>query len=163
MRSYLGRWRTRPRKAGRRPGTTPQPKAPLPRHLATPRKTRWLLLQPAEERDATEQAYLAAVLAASPEIAYAQALASRFLVLVRERQALALEAWLVEAEQSGLLELRAFARGLRRDREAVDLALAVEVSQGQTEGQVNRLKCLKRLMYGRAGFALLRQRVLHPA
>lgn len=74
-----------------------------------------------------------------------------------------LEGWLIEAEQSGVIELRAFARGIRRDREAVEMAIRVEWSQGQTEGQVNRLKCLKRQMYGRAGFALLRQRVLHPA
>lgn len=163
LRAYLRHWRSWPRTAGRRGGAAPQAKAPLPRHLATPRKTRWLLLQPAEERDANEQAYIEALLSTSPEIAHAHTLALRFLALVRERQGLALAAWVEEAEQSGLVELRAFARGLRRDREAVDTALAVEFSQGQTEGQVNRVKCLKRVMYGRAGFALLRQRVLHPA
>lgn len=163
LRGYLRHWRVGPPRTGRSPSSAPQAVAPLTVHLDTPRKTRWLLVQPAEERDATEQAYVAALLAACPQIVQAQALAVQFLALVRARESAALEGWLVEAERSGVIELRAFARGIRRDREAVDAALSVEWSQGQTEGQVNRVKCLKRQMYGRAGFPLLRQRVLHPA
>jgi len=60
-------------------------------------------------------------------------------------------------------ELRDFAAGLRRDGSAVRAAVEQPWSNGQTEGQVKRLKLLKRQMYGRASFALLRQRVLHAA
>jgi hypothetical protein len=60
-------------------------------------------------------------------------------------------------------QVRSFAAGLRRDGEAVMTALSSEWSNGQTEGQINRLKMIKRQMYGRANFDLLRARVLHTA
>jgi transposase len=72
----------------------------------------------------------------------------------------AFDPWVAEAEASGLRELRRFALGLRPDA-AVRAALTQPWSQGQTEGQVTRLKLLKRMMYGRANFDLLRLRVLH--
>jgi transposase len=67
------------------------------------------------------------------------------------------------AEQSGLPALKGFARGLRLDNAAVAAALSSPWSQGQVEGQITRLKLLKRHMYGRAKFDLLRLRVLHTA
>jgi transposase len=72
----------------------------------------------------------------------------------------ALEPWLEEASRSGIAELRTFAAGIKRDEAAVLAALTYEWSQGQVEGQVHRLKLLKRQSYGRAGFDLLRHRVL---
>ena len=63
-------------------------------------------------------------------------------------------------QRSAIGELIRFADGIRRDDAAVAAALGTEWSQGQTEGQVNRLKLIKRQMYGRACFDLLRQRVL---
>ena len=74
-----------------------------------------------------------------------------------------LDPWLHEVDASGIAELIGFATGLRRDRAAVEAAFTTPWSQGQTEGQVNRIKTLKRSMYRRAKFDLLRQRVLHPA
>ena len=71
-----------------------------------------------------------------------------------------LEPWLAEALDSNLEELKNFARGLRQDYEAVKLAFTLPWSNGQVEGQVTRLKMLKRQMYGRAGFKLLRRRIL---
>ncbi len=65
------------------------------------------------------------------------------------------------ASGSGIAALRGFAIGLRADYAAVEAGLTLEWSNGQTEGQINRLKLLKQQMYGRAGFTLLRQRVLH--
>ena len=59
--------------------------------------------------------------------------------------------------------MKSFVVGIEQDFEAVEAALRLPWSQGQTEGQVNKLKTLKRQMYGRAGFALLRQRMLHRA
>jgi len=64
------------------------------------------------------------------------------------------------ASEAGIKELKSFATGLRRDFAAVQNGLSLEWSNGQTEGQVNRLKEIKREMYGRAEFDLLRQRIL---
>ncbi len=61
------------------------------------------------------------------------------------------------------MELRSLATGIYRDFDAVRAALTMEYSNGQTEGKVNKLKYIKRQMYGRAEFDLLRQRVLHCA
>jgi transposase len=73
------------------------------------------------------------------------------------------QAWLQEATTSGIPELAGFAEGVRRDLSAVQAALTLSWSQGQTEGQINRLMLLKCTMYGRAKFDLLRQRVLYHA
>jgi transposase len=80
---------------------------------------------------------------------------------VEAKQAEALEGWLQRAEHSAFPTLARFAKGLRQDCAAVRAALALVWSNGQTEGQVHRLKLMKRLAYGRAGFDLLRLRVLH--
>ena len=69
--------------------------------------------------------------------------------------------WLVEAEESGIKEFKVFAQSLRGDYKAVRAGIELEISNGQTEGQVNRLKWLKRAMFGRAKFDLLRRRVLY--
>jgi transposase len=74
-----------------------------------------------------------------------------------------LQRWMAEAEQSGIAELKAFVVKLRQDVEAVVAAMIMPYSQGQTEGRVNKLKLIKRSMYGRAKFDLLRQRVLYAA
>src|SRR5690242_18932634 len=74
-----------------------------------------------------------------------------------------LQDWLQCAEQSELPAFKGFARGLRRDYSAVSAALPSVWSQGQVEGQITRLKLLKRQMYGRAKFDLLRLQVLHAA
>jgi transposase len=84
-----------------------------------------------------------------------------FVRLLHARQGAALEAWVSAATADGLPHLRAFAAGLRQDWAAVQAGLTLPWSNGPTEGQVNRIKMIKRTMFGRAGFALLRQRVLH--
>ena len=83
-----------------------------------------------------------------------------FRKMVREQQSGNLDAWLEEAQASGVITLRTFAEGIKLDYAAVRSALESPWSNGQTEGQVNRLKTIKRQMYGRANFDLLRQRVL---
>jgi transposase len=70
---------------------------------------------------------------------------------------------MAEATHSGIAELVRFAHGLQDDLIAITAGLTLEWSNGVTEGQIHRLKLLKRQSYGRAGFALLRQRVLHAA
>src|SRR5262249_13633388 len=96
-------------------------------------------------------------------VALVQGLALQFGQLVRQRNHAAIGPWLTAAEQSGMPEFQGFANGLRRDLQAVTAALKWELSNGQTEGQVNRLKTLKRAMYGRAKLDLLRLRLLYAA
>lgn len=96
-----------------------------------------------------------------PAIGKAKELAEDFTKMVRERSSDKFNGWLRAATQSKLKEFEGFARGLSEDYEAVINALRYEWSNGQLEGQVNRLKLIKRQMYGRAKFDLLRARVLH--
>ncbi len=95
--------------------------------------------------------------AALPGLAAARDLTERFAEMVRHGHAEQLPDWLTEAETSMLAP---FARGLRADIEAVAAALHEPWSNGQTEGQINRLKTLKRQMYGRANLDLLRARLV---
>jgi len=88
-------------------------------------------------------------------------LAQDFVKMVAQRKGEELEARLQRAERSDAAALKGFVQSLRRDYAAVAAGLALPWSQGQTEGQVHRLKLLKRLAYGRASFDLLRLRVLH--
>jgi transposase len=74
-----------------------------------------------------------------------------------------LEGWLTAVEAGDQPELRSFANGIRRDQQAVTAGLTLPYSSAAVEGNVTRIKMIKRQMYGRAGFALLRKRViLHP-
>ena len=84
-------------------------------------------------------------------------------MMVRERAAERLDAWLERAARSGVGALKSFASGIRRDYAAVQAGLSVPYSNGVVEGNVNRLKTVKRQMYGRANFDLLRKRVLYAA
>jgi len=72
-----------------------------------------------------------------------------------------LNTWLTSVHESGLPELASFAHGGELDEEAVQAGLTLSINNGQTEGHVTRIKLIKRMIYGKAGFALLRQRVLH--
>ena len=83
--------------------------------------------------------------------------------MVREKRPEDLDGWLAACAGSGISVLQTFAKRLRQDYAAVRTALEEPWSSGQAEGQTGRLKTLKRQMYGRAGFALLRQRVLCAA
>jgi transposase len=83
--------------------------------------------------------------------------------MLRQRDVAALEGWLTDASESGIGPFKHFAASLRRDEAAVRAALEQPWSNGQLEAQVNRLKVIKRVGYGRAKFDLLRQRVLYGA
>ena len=131
---------------------------PRLRHYS-PRQTRWILLRPVEALEPDEHAFRQALCQESAAIAHAQTLAADFGRIVREQAHTELEAWLAVATKSRITELVSFARGLRRDLDAVMAALRSPYSQGQTEGHVNRLKMLKRQTFGRASFDLLRRRV----
>ncbi len=107
-----------------------------------------------------EQAFVSALLQQSPELASGVAVAKRFNLLFRRKSQESLEAVLAAAASTPLAE---FAASLRRDLAAVQAALDLPWTTSPAEGQINRLKMLKRTMYGRAGFPLLRARILHAA
>ena|SRR5947209_19556675 len=107
-----------------------------------------------------QKAYLERLSALRPSIALAQELVQEFFALTRRRDAAALEPWRERVAARELMELQRFSAGLERDWDAVVAGLTVEWSTGPVEGQINRLKMLKRQMYGRAGVSLLRARVL---
>ena len=94
------------------------------------------------------------------ELAKAIELSQDFAELLRRRQPEKLESWLERAAQSALKAFERFAAGLREDYEAVKAGVTLPWSTGPVEGHINRLKMLKRQMFGRANIALLRRRVL---
>jgi transposase len=117
----------------------------------------------AEKRKPAEQARLDAIRARSDELAATLDLADGFADLIRKRSSETLGEWLARGETSSDPDLRRFAEGIRRDESAVNAAVTMRWSNGPVEGHVNRLKTIKRQMYGRAGFVLLRARVLTPS
>ena len=123
------------------------------------RVARMLTADP-DTLQAEERRYLDRLLVASAPLALARDLALRFAAMVRERKAGELDRWLTDAAGS---QLRSFADGLRQDQAAVRAALELPWSNGQTEGQITRLKLVKRQMFGRARHDLLRARVLQAA
>lgn len=129
----------------------------------TPGRVVVLLVQHPEHRRADDQALLDRVLAVCPELNQAGTLSARFLRILRERLPDDLAAWLREASRCGLSALERFAQGLQRDLVAVHAACRLPYSNGQAEGQITRLKLIKRSMYGRAKLDLLERRVLHRA
>jgi transposase len=153
-------------------GQTPRQRRrrlPLPvvaeprRPLLTARQAAWLVVRRAAPRDEEEAQQLAQLRAQHAEVAEAIDLAQDFAQLVRQQQPQALEPWLARAAKSAVGAFQRFAKGLRDDYEAVKAGVTLPWSQGPVEGQITRLKLLKRQMFGRAGLALLERRfVLAP-
>lgn len=163
VRGYLSELRdeAEPRTGRRR--QFPRPiveKKGLSRTVPSSRRATWLLLRRPEELSEQNQRDLGIVLEAHPEVTTAGLLAQEFACVIRTRNADALEPWVQKAIGSSIPEFGSFVAGIRRDQAAVFAALTYEWSQGQVEGQIHRLKLLKRQSYGRAGFDLLRHRVL---
>jgi transposase len=131
-----------------------------PAALPSSHHLSWLLVLPPQRLDPDGQQWLAH-LCKDPLMAQCYTLLQDFRQLLHTRAVTDLDAWLTRADVSPLPQLRSFAQGLREDYDSVHAALAYPWSNGQTEGQVNRLKFIKRQMYGRASFALLRQKVLY--
>jgi transposase len=143
--------------------TTTATLAPKARASRRPSSKRvsWWLLKAGANSSSEETAFVNRLVEACPELKIATALAREFAEIVRNRLPGAWECWLAKVREPGVArELRSFADGLKQDEAAVKAALTLEWSNGQVEGQINRLKLLKRQMFGRAGFVLLRSRVL---
>jgi transposase len=127
------------------------------------RAVSFTLVCPAAKRSQDAQLYIDQLCQVDAGVARANQLIQAFLDIARERRGQDLQAWMAEAAHSGIHELARFARGLEDDVAAITAGLTLDWSNGITEGQIHRLKLVKRQGYGRAGFALLRQRVLHAA
>ena len=123
----------------------------------SPRQATRALLSNDGRAGSRIRCFLDALLEIAPAVSRAVEEARAFGRLVRERDADALGPWL-DAALAG--PLAGFAEGLRRDRDAVAAALVLPWSTGPVEGQISRLKAIKRQMYGRAGLDLLRARIL---
>ena len=142
----------------------PEPVAPAKTKVPSARHVACLLVQQPADLASEERNYLSRLGDDEPTLATAYELAQAFAVMVRERPGeQRLQVWLAQATASGIQELSGFARGVAEDQAPVEAALTLPWSNGQTEGQVNKLKLLKRSMYGRASFPFLRQRLLLTA
>jgi len=142
-------------------GRPPKQRAAPPRPAPLPsRQVVWWLLRPAEELKPVVRSVLEQMEQASPPFGVLKQLAHTFTNMIRSQQAEHLDSWLEQVSASDLPELVSLASGIKRDYAAVEAALRLPYSSGPVEGHINRLKLIKRSMYGRANFDLLRQRVL---
>jgi transposase len=127
----------------------------------TARELSYLLIRRDEKLKDEEREQLDQVKQHDSIITQIATLADDFTEMVRERLPEQLESWLERVQASTYSSLKSLATGIEQDILAVRAALELRYSNGQTEGQVTRLKLLKRQMYGRANLDLLRQRVLY--
>jgi len=144
------------------PATQTPVQAPPKRPPTASQVAHWITFKEEQRLDWQEK-YLTQLCEADQEIRETYELITDFTTMLRERQGERLDGWLQKVETQGRVELKNFAQGVKRDYDAVKAGLTLEWSNGQTEGQVNRLKLLKRQMYGRGRFDLLRKRVLKRA
>nr|WP_244471039.1 transposase [Microvirga massiliensis] len=176
----MGRWlterRTGPAKTTPRKwrSSTPAPSRRFEIELAlpSPKQLAWLLVRPTTALNRDEAA-ISARAEQDAEATRIARLARRFCTIVRDgsvdhyrddqAQHHEYEAWLAETRSCGIRAVETFAAGLEQDGAAVCAALTLPWSSGQTEGQITKVKLLKRSMYGRASFELLRRRVLLAA
>jgi transposase len=126
----------------------------------TPRRATWLVLRHPEKRTDTETQQLTQLHAQSAALAEAIDLAQDFATMVRQRQPEHLDPWLLRATTSAVDAVRRFASGLSEDYKAVKAGVTLPWSTSPVEGHINRLKMLKRHMFGRARLDLLSRRFL---
>jgi transposase len=154
-RRTVGDWATKQRKSTS--SSNPVSKKIVPWSAS---RASWLLVKQAGKLTEDDNAALDRMKQADEKVAQAYNLGQRFSSMIREHQSGALLPWLEDVGKSRIGALVGFANGIKQDIAAVTNALSLPWSNGQTEGQVNRLKLIKRQMYGRANFDLLRKRVL---
>jgi transposase len=136
--------------------TPAPPPVPAARHI-----TAWIM-RPDDKLNDDDRAGLKNARASCADLDTLTELAHGFNHLVRERRGLQLEDWIDKANQSPFSQIRGFATGLLKDFDAVRAGLTQPWSSGAVEGTINRIKTIKRQMYGRANLDLLRKRVLTP-
>ncbi len=139
-----------------------EPIAPLQTPTAprlAPRPLAWLFLRDPEHLEKQDKLTLSRI-RQTQQFDVAYGLAQRFVAMFKERNVKLLETWLRDCQKSGISDLVTFAQGLEKEGSALDAALTLSYSNGPVEGKINKLKYIKRSMYGRSGFPLLRQKVL---
>lgn len=127
----------------------------------SPREATFLFLRRSEDLDVDERETLTRLRHLHPEIDLAYDLVQEFAQMLHTRTGEQLDTWMEKARTSPIRSFQSFVLGVKRDQAAVQAGLTRPESNGVVEGKVNKLKLIKRMGYGRAGFALLRQRVLH--
>lgn len=142
--------------------TQRQAAVPVKRRLSA-RQASWFFVKGQAQLTPEQRALLERICQANADLQELYQLGQDFVQMVKQRQAKKLDLWLAQAQGSSFPELQGFALGIKRDYAAVKAGLSLPWSQGQVEGQITRLKLLKRQMYGRAKFDLLRLRVLSTA
>ncbi len=134
---------------------------------SSPKRLVWLLLGDPQDLGAAERGALDEMLRSSTDVAVIYPLIQQFEKMIKKTsskgQTERLDNWLGTTLTSGVKDFETFVMGLKRERSGVEAALTLPYSNGQTEGQINKLKLIKRQMYGRASFDMLRQRVLGAA
>jgi transposase len=113
------------------------------------------------ELETEDQETLALLRSLHPEVDQAYELVQQFTQMLRTRTGEQLDSWLEKVRASQIREGPRFVTGVEPGKKAVKAGLTLPQSNGMVEGKVNKLKLVKRMGYGRAGFPLLRQRVLH--
>jgi transposase len=146
----------------RRPRPTLPVVAEPHQRLLTARQAAWLVVRHEEQRTKDDAQQLAQLRAQHADVAEAIDLAQDFVQLVRQRQPQQLEPWLARAAKSVVGAWQRFAKGLQDDYDAVKAGVTLPWSSGPVEGQITRLKLLKRQMFGRAGLPLLERRFVLP-
>jgi transposase len=141
----------------------PVPRPPAPPEIPSPRQLSFVVTARPALRSAVDQARLDQLTGANAGVKATVELAERFAQMVRTRSAADLDGWLADARASSLPEFHGLARSLEPDEAAIRSGLTMAWSNGPVEGAVNRLKVIKRQMYGRAGFDLLTARVRKAA
>ena len=126
----------------------------------TPRQAAFLVVKRKENREPEETELLERLVKCHPELTLAVRLAQSFLQLLRDQQPEPFDSWLTTALDSSLKPFQSFANGLREDYAAVKASMMLDVSNGPVEGLNNRLKMLKRQMFGRASLELLEKRFI---
>jgi len=145
--------------------TQTEPVAPLqtpPALRLAPRPLSWLFLRNPEHLEKQDKQILSHIRQTQQaDVVYG--LVQQFVTMVKERKAKRLSTWLQDCQASGITALVNFAQGLEKEGSALHAALTLPYSNGPVEGKINKLKYIKRSMYGRSGFPLLRQKVLKAA
>jgi transposase len=159
----IGGWRARLPGPPERVRGKKRRAAPPARRRLSPRRASWLFVKDQAQLTADQRALIEHTCREHADLQELYQLGQDFVMMVKQRQSRRLDSWLARAHQSSSIELQGFASGIKRDYAAVQAALSLPWSQGQVEGQITRLKFLKRQMYGRAHFELLRSRVLRRA
>jgi transposase len=156
-RGIVARWAAKKRRTLPRKNLGPIPKRVAP---WSPSRAAWLFIKQDCQLTLKDKAALVRMHQASEKAALAYSLGQQFTKMIRDRHPDMLISWIETVLESGLSSLVRFAQGIRQDLAAVLAAMSLPWSSGQTEGQINRLKFIKRSMYGRANFDLLCKRVL---